>query len=342
MATMKEIAQLSGVSRGTVDRVLNNRGGVQKDTADRIRQIARETGYIPDEAAQMLSAKKRGMKLDYILFNPKRACFFEDVERGILHAAAEMEDVGTQIRIRYVDSWTSQAFLEKLDEAVAEGTDGIAIAGLNTPEVVRRVRQLTSEGIPVVASNSDIPGSGRLAFVGSDAYRAGWMAAGLVRLFFREPIRLGVVLGFRSSTCHTERIRGLTDALAHYGIPCAIAFMESNNDDEFDSYDIVRQQMLRHPNINVLYLATGSGAFGACRALEGIPLTLRPCVIGFDVTEPILEMLRKRVITATISQDPKRQGAEPLRILFRYLAFDERLTEEKQHTDCRIVLSESV
>ena len=35
MATMKEIAQLSGVSRGTVDRVLNNRGGVQKDTADR-------------------------------------------------------------------------------------------------------------------------------------------------------------------------------------------------------------------------------------------------------------------------------------------------------------------
>ena len=118
--------------------------------------------------------------------------------------------------------------------------------------------------------------------------------------------------------------------------------MESNNDDEFDSYDIVRQQMLRHPNINVLYLATGSGAFGACRALEGIPLTLRPCVIGFDVTEPILEMLRKRVITATISQDPKRQGAEPLRILFRYLAFDERLTEEKQHTDCRIVLSESV
>ena len=246
MATMKEIAQLSGVSRGTVDRVLNNRGGVQKDTADRIRQIARETGYIPDEAAQMLSAKKRGMKLDYILFNPKRACFFEDVERGILHAAAEMEDVGTQVRIRHVDSWTSQA------------------------------------------------------------------------------------------------IRGLTDALAHYGIPCAIAFMESNNDDEFDSYDIVRQQMLRHPNINVLYLATGSGAFGACRALEGIPLTLRPCVIGFDVTEPILEMLRKRVITATISQDPKRQGAEPLRSLFRYLAFDERPTEEKQHTDCHIVLSESV
>ena len=32
MATMKEIAHLAGVSRGTVDRVLNHRGNVNKET----------------------------------------------------------------------------------------------------------------------------------------------------------------------------------------------------------------------------------------------------------------------------------------------------------------------
>lgn len=32
MATMKEIAELSGVSRGTVDRVLNHRGVVNAET----------------------------------------------------------------------------------------------------------------------------------------------------------------------------------------------------------------------------------------------------------------------------------------------------------------------
>ena len=40
MTTIKEIADMAGVSRGTVDRVLNNRGLVRDETAERIRQIA--------------------------------------------------------------------------------------------------------------------------------------------------------------------------------------------------------------------------------------------------------------------------------------------------------------
>ena len=41
MATIKEIAALAGVSRGTVDRVLNNRGSVNPDTARKIQEIAK-------------------------------------------------------------------------------------------------------------------------------------------------------------------------------------------------------------------------------------------------------------------------------------------------------------
>ena len=41
MATIKEIAALAGVSRGTVDRVLNNRGSVSPATAEKINEIAK-------------------------------------------------------------------------------------------------------------------------------------------------------------------------------------------------------------------------------------------------------------------------------------------------------------
>ena len=41
MATIKEIAALAGVSRGTVDRVLNDRGAVNPETAEKIRKIVR-------------------------------------------------------------------------------------------------------------------------------------------------------------------------------------------------------------------------------------------------------------------------------------------------------------
>ena len=45
MATIKEIAALAGVSRGTVDRVLNDRGAVNPETAEKIRKIAKELDY---------------------------------------------------------------------------------------------------------------------------------------------------------------------------------------------------------------------------------------------------------------------------------------------------------
>ena len=41
MATMKEIAELSGVSRGTVDRVLNHRGVVNAETEKKVLEIAK-------------------------------------------------------------------------------------------------------------------------------------------------------------------------------------------------------------------------------------------------------------------------------------------------------------
>ena len=50
MATMKEIAQLAGVSRGTVDRVLNHRGAVNEDTRKKVLEIAELLKYQPNKA----------------------------------------------------------------------------------------------------------------------------------------------------------------------------------------------------------------------------------------------------------------------------------------------------
>lgn len=43
--TVKEIARLAGVSRGTVDRALKNRGGISEKTKKRILEIAEQYDY---------------------------------------------------------------------------------------------------------------------------------------------------------------------------------------------------------------------------------------------------------------------------------------------------------
>ena len=63
MVTIKEIAQMAGVSRGTVDRVLNNRGRVSEENARRIREIARSLGYQPNKAGIALAAQKKKLKI---------------------------------------------------------------------------------------------------------------------------------------------------------------------------------------------------------------------------------------------------------------------------------------
>ena len=63
MATIKEIAELAGVSRGTVDRVLNNRGAVNPKTARKVLEIAQALDYKPNRAGIVLAAQKKNLKM---------------------------------------------------------------------------------------------------------------------------------------------------------------------------------------------------------------------------------------------------------------------------------------
>ena len=52
--TVKDIATLAGVSKGTVDRVLHNRGEVSEASREKVMKIARQIGYKPNVHASLL------------------------------------------------------------------------------------------------------------------------------------------------------------------------------------------------------------------------------------------------------------------------------------------------
>ena len=82
-ATIKEIAQLCGVSEGTVDRALNGREGIKKETKERILQTAKDMGYRPNHLARSL-ARGRSGAIGVVcagLSNPFFSSFVEAIER---------------------------------------------------------------------------------------------------------------------------------------------------------------------------------------------------------------------------------------------------------------------
>ena len=193
MATIKEIAELAGVSRGTVDRVLNNRGAVSEQTARKVLDIAKALQYRPNRAGIVLAAQKRNLKIGVILFDNGNP-FFDEVLSGVQEKAQELEEYNCCVSISRV-GFDLNAQIAAMEGMAAEGASGLILTPCNEPAVRDKINELAARGIPVITTNTDIENSARLAYVGCDFYRSGQTAAGLMHLIGKSPIRAGIITG---------------------------------------------------------------------------------------------------------------------------------------------------
>ncbi len=340
MATIKEIALLAGVSRGTVDRVLNNRGLVKPEKEQKVLEIARALNYMPNLAGKTLAVKKKQLKFGYLLFgNTAYNSFFSEVVRGIENCASELFEYGVSVEISYADLHDPQSQVKRIDELLAQGISGLAITPVNHELVAGRLLKLTSTGFPVVTANTDIPGCGRIAYVGSDYFKSGETAAGLMNQACGGKAKVGIITGSHLVLCHSERVAGFSRriALAYPGL--AITGIEANNDDNIESYIVTKRLLEAHPETDALYLVA-AGVTGACRAAAESGRRLK--IIGNDVTSESRPLIESGEIAAIITQEPFVQGAKPLDLLLYYVGMDIKPDREFYYTELGIVINENL
>ncbi len=314
MTTIKDIADLAGVSRGTVDRVLNNRGAVSPRTAEKVMEIVRALDYRPNKAGTALAARKKNYRIGVILFSEHNP-FFDEVMEGVQEKADELQDYGFTVVTRRVE-FDVEAQLLAIHQLRELGIHGLILAPCNHPHIQEKIDELVGAQIPVVTVNTDIGGSRRMAYVGSDYFQGGCTAAGLFALITAGEVELGIISGSSNVLCHTERIKGLEDTLRASYPRIHIAEILENHDDEFRSYTLTRDLLERRPELEALFF-TAAGVHGGCRAVEESGRRLK--IITFDEVPTTLNMLKKGVISATISQQPFQQGSRSLDLLFACL-----------------------
>lgn len=336
MTTIKEIAELAGVSRGTVDRVLNNREGVNPKTAERIMEIIQATDYRPNKAGIALAAQKKRLKIGVILFSENNP-FFDEVMEGVLSKANELADYGITTLTQRVE-FDSAAQLAAIDEFLKEGIHGLLLAPYNDIKIQKKIDELMAVGIPVVTVNTDIEGSNRLAYVGSDHFEEGRTAAGLFGLMTAGEVQLGIISGSSSVLCHTERIDGLNQVFRESYPRIHVTQILENHDDDFKSYALTEKLLRETPDLDAIFFSA-AGVYGGCRAIQDSGL--HPKVVTFDEVPTTLKMLRKGIISATISQQPYRQGSKSLDILFEYLTSGV-IPEEQNFVDLSIKIRENI
>lgn len=335
MFTIKQIAEITNVSRGTIDRVLNNRGGVNPETEKKVRAAIEALNYFPNKAGKNLALRKKKLKFGFILFSPNNYNpFFDSVESGIRKKSAELEEFGVSVDLQYTDFNDCDKQLELLDHFASEGYNGIAIVALNTPAISKKIKEISEKGIPVVTVNSDILNSGRLAYVGSNYYKSGETAANMMGLITNGAANVGVVSGSYSILCITERSAGFKEyLLAHYPAVQIVSIAVNNHYDEIENYLITKDMLEKHPEINALFLAA-AGAAGSCKAIAECGRDIK--VVAYDYLPATKQYLEEGIIDAVIDQEPVYQGAKPLEILLEASTVGTSDIKEYYYTDAII------
>lgn len=339
MATIKEIAELAGVSRGTVDRVLNHRGFVKPETERKVLEIAELLNYEPNKAGMALAAQKKKYVIGVLLFSEENP-FFDAVTEGLHQKLEELSIYGCTVLLRRIP-FDLKTQLDTIDELRTEGIHGLILSPYNAPEICHKVDELWEAGIPCVTVNTDIPDSKRIAYVGSDYHKCGRVAANLLQLLGFGIMKVGIVTGSHNILCHEERILGFTDYIRECRLPVEIMDIRENGDEDYQSYDVVSAMLTEHPDINAIYF-TAAGVYGGCRAIQNANMRKAPIVLTFDAVPSTKEMLMSDVVTATICQHPEEQGARSLAILVDYLLTNQMPQQPLVHMDLEIKIKESL
>lgn len=339
MATIKEIAALAGVSRGTVDRVLNHRGSVHPKTAEKIEKIVQELDYKPNRAGLVLAAQKKKLKLGVILFSPENP-FYIDVLKGVNEKAEELAGYNCSVLVRQIP-FDVEAQLAALKELAAQEVNGIAFAPYNDERVREAINRLSRQGIPVVTLNTDIENSKRIAYVGSHYEKSGATAAGLLRLMTEGEVNVGILTGSSHILCHSERIAGFCKALLPFQDRIHLIKTVEVHDDETESYEKTAALLREHPEINALYFAAG-GVYGGCRSVLSCSRQQKMRIIAYDLVPTTRELVKNGTIGAVICQQPKLQGSKPLSILFSYLTTGELPEKEYNYVAIDIRIRENI
>jgi len=342
MPTIKEIAELAGVSRGTVDRVLNNRGSVNPLKERKILEIAKALDYTPNLAGKALAIRKKQLKFGYILFGSTSSNpFFLDVVDGIESRAAELNEYGISVDVRYCIVEEPLTQVNLIDELMDSGVDGLVLTPINHPMVIERIRKLTDSGFPVITANSDVPDSGRLAYVGSDYYQSGETAAGIMNLICAGSAKVGIVMGSPLVLCHSERVAGFTNRINEEYSGLKIVATEVNHDDDIQSYVVTKRLLEKNPDIDAMFLVA-AGVVGACRAVREMGLEGKLKVVSYDATIASRELIKSGAISASITQEPFEQGAKPLDILLNLVGIGLKPEQEYYYTALSIKIKENL
>jgi LacI family transcriptional regulator len=342
-ARIKDIARLAGVSIGTVDRVLHERGEVAVKTRDKVKQILKETNYSPNVMAQVLKSR-RGYHLVSLLPEPSGDnLFWYKHPIGIRRAIEELDLFHLTLTEVTFDMFNERDFQRKAEIVLNLKPDGVLLAPIFKSESVTFCSVLTETKIPFVFVDGFIEETDFMAYIGEDIYRSGRVAGQLADMITPEKSDILIINIARNiENVHhlNNRMQGFLNYFEKSGsnkgkkIKITIPDPSSQN-----IKTAIEKAFSENPGIRSIFMS-GSKSYLIASYLEEKG-NKNINLIGYDLLEKNVTYLKSGIIRFLIGQRPEEQTYKAVKKLFEYLSLN-KVPESIEYLPVDIITSENV
>lgn len=318
---IKDIARMAGVSEGTVDRVLHGRGRVSISSANKVTDVLNRINYSPNLIARTLGISKQH-RIGVLIPYPESDQYWKQSEIGLKAGLKQLTQFSIDIDIQtvYYDLHKSQDFQRAALEVYHSKPDGVLVAPLFYFASISFFKSLKEANIPFVLFNTPIVEADALSFIGQDLEQSGILAAELVSIGQPQHskfIFLHIDEDIPNSVHLREKEKGFTNYLIQHKdfFSTSTVILGSPANPEFNKN---LTELAKLTNLAGIVVST-SKAYLVAPTFKNQNEKIR--IVGYDLIQPNIDLLKANKIDFLINQNPARQAKLGIQTMANYLLF---------------------
>lgn len=304
--TIFDVARLAGVARGTVDRVVYNRGGVSEKTAGKVRDAIAKLGYSANPVAARLASKKR-YTIACLIPEAGPGDYWDVVKDGFFQAAEADRSHSVSVSLHRFDTDSLESYREACREVLESRPSGVVMNVVFEDELRLFTAELLKQGIPYAFVDRKVDDLPYTVYCGADPWDAGYLGAYL--LTHRQQVGdIAFVRIRRKSPADPNKLR--RDGFMRYlrdhlpGCRVSTVFIPPENPDE--ALNILEDFCRKHPEIKHFTMANS-------RVHLMVPfLRMHPdperSVVGYDDLQRNLDAVREGLVEYLVTRRSPMQA----------------------------------
>jgi len=241
-----------------------------------------------------------------------RTDFWKPAEAGVAQAQKEVADFN--LIVRYPQQSTPASQMALVRDLVANGVAGIMISTIDPSGESAELDRIGTK-VPLVATDSDLPGTSRIAFIGSSNEEAGQLAGKAARKSLPLGGKCVGFVGHQAALNSRQRIAGFNQAIQ--GSQINLVDVQDDNGDQARARENAAETLSAHPDVNCMigfYWYDGPNIYQALKSADRVGDVK---VIAFDDYEPTLGAVENGGIAATVVQQPYTWAYQGMKDLAR-------------------------